>query len=85
MVEYRNYIVANFKEYFDLFSVTKQATNDNLKQEFNIGDNVHLNNLGHHDCGQFVLNSPYYLFTEMVKQNTSAFFSMVLQKWHSLF
>lgn len=83
MTTYQTYIAANFSKYFDLFSVTKQSGNSNMKTEYNSGDNVHPNTAGHQAIGNYVLASPYYLFDPIVPQSDSALISMVINKWHA--
>lgn len=80
MQPYFDYINSNFNEYFDLFGVTKQAGNTNLKAEFNV-DGTHFNNAGHQACADFVLNSPYYSFIPVDHQTSSALRLLVLSKW----
>lgn len=83
MSPYQAYIQANFNEYFDLYSLTKQSGSSNMKTEYNSGDHVHPNTLGHQDIANFVLNSPYYVFVPIISQGNTAFYRLALEKWHS--
>lgn len=83
MTAYQTYIAGNFTKYFDLFSVTKQSGNSNLKTEYNSGDNVHPNNAGHQAIGDYVLASPYYTFTPIVTTNNNSLIVSVLMQWYN--
>jgi len=83
MTAYQTYIAANFTKYFDLFSVTKQAGNSNLKTEYNSGDNVHPNNAGHQAIGEYVLASPYYTFTPIGTTINNSLFVSALLQWYN--
>ncbi|MCQ9638594.1 SGNH/GDSL hydrolase family protein [Chryseobacterium sp. WG14] len=83
MTAYQSYITANFSKYFDIFSITKQSGNPNMKTEYNSGDNIHPNNLGHNAIGNYVLASPYYNFEPLVPQGSSAILSAIVDKWYS--
>lgn len=80
---FQAFIQGNFTKYFDVFSITKQSGNTNMKTEYNSGDGIHPNNLGHHDISQYVLSSPYYNFIPIVPQDDVGIFAMILDKWYS--
>ncbi|WP_137905493.1 SGNH/GDSL hydrolase family protein [Chryseobacterium sp. 2VB] len=83
MTAYQTYIAANFSKYFDVFSITKQSGNSNMKPEYNSGDNVHPNNAGHQAIGNYVLASPYYTFTPLNPPGNNSLIASILMQWHN--
>ncbi|CEJ71250.1 hypothetical protein BN1195_03595 [Chryseobacterium oranimense G311] len=83
MTAYQAYIAGNFSKFFDLFSVTKQSGNSNMKPEYNSGDNIHPNNAGHLAIGNYVLNSPYYEYEPIISQGNAALYASLFQQWYS--
>ena len=83
MTAYQTYITANFTKYFDLFSITKQSGNSNLKTEYNSGDNVHPNNAGHQAIANYVLGSPNYTFNPIDSPRNNSLIASILMQWYN--
>ena len=84
MTAFSDYVKANFQKYFDIFSATKSNSGTGIKSEYNAGDNVHYNNLGHATISDFVLNSEFYDFTPFVPNlGSSGIIGYIINKWYS--
>ncbi len=82
MTSYKNYVSTTFDKYFDVFSVTKVSLGPNMKSEYNSGDGVHYNNIGHAAIADHILTSQFYTFDPIVPNNVnSGIISNILKKW----
>ncbi|MBD8081118.1 galactose-binding domain-containing protein [Chryseobacterium caseinilyticum] len=84
MQPYKDYIVANFQKYFDVFTATK-ASNSNAMNPAYVTDGVHPNTAGHIAIGNYIKNSPYYSINPPTPQLGYEFIiAKTLENWFIL-
>lgn len=77
MQPYFDYVTGKYSIYFDFYTITKQNNSTDLKPEYNAGDNVHLNDAGHLQVGNYCLSSQYYDYFKDFSDGTMKTFTFL--------